>query len=137
MGRVVHVAICPWGELSMGRAVHGAKCRWGELSVRRNVRGAKCPLGELSMGRTVRGTNCPCGELSWASCHGRVVVGRVLKGRVLMRRVVKEPVSEVLLVPLNPRHSVIWRTPEIQPVNYSPFPSTVCHFHHSFLLHLI
>jgi hypothetical protein len=39
MGRVVHGASCPWGELSMGRVVHGASCLWGELS-----------WGELSWG---------------------------------------------------------------------------------------
>jgi hypothetical protein len=26
MGRVVHGASCPWGELSMGRVVYGASC---------------------------------------------------------------------------------------------------------------
>ncbi len=26
MGRVVHRAISPWGELSMGQTVHGASC---------------------------------------------------------------------------------------------------------------
>jgi hypothetical protein len=64
MGRVVHGASCPCGELSVGRAVHGVKCPWGEMSVGRAVRGANCPWGELSLGRTVPGANCPWGELS-------------------------------------------------------------------------
>ncbi len=65
MGRVVHGASCPWGELSVGRTVRGANCPWGELSVGRIVRGASCPWGELSMGQTVHGANCPWGEMSW------------------------------------------------------------------------
>ncbi len=51
MGRVVHGASCPWGELSMERVAHGASCPWGELSMGRVVHGASCPWGELSMGR--------------------------------------------------------------------------------------
>jgi hypothetical protein len=65
MGRVVHGASCPWGELSMGRVVRGAKCLWGELSVGQDVRGAKCLWGEMSVGRNVRGARC-----RGASCHG-------------------------------------------------------------------
>jgi hypothetical protein len=64
MGRIVHGASCPWGELSVGRVVRGVKCPggdcpWGEMSVGRNVRGAKCPWGELSWGEL------SWGELSW------------------------------------------------------------------------
>jgi hypothetical protein len=54
MGRVVHEASCPWGELS-----------WGELSMGLVVPGASCPWGELSMGRVV----------VW-----RVLMGRVVRG---------------------------------------------------------
>jgi hypothetical protein len=46
MGRVVHGASCPWGELSLGRVVHGASCPWGELSMWR-----------VLMGRVVRGAS--------------------------------------------------------------------------------
>jgi hypothetical protein len=73
MGRDVHGANCPWGELSVGRIVHGR-----EMSVGRAVHGANCPWGELSVGRDV---------------VGRVVVGRVVVGRVSMGRVVREPVK--------------------------------------------
>ncbi len=52
MGRVVHGASCPWGEMSVGRDVRGAKCPWGEVSVGRNVRGARC------RGVSCRGASC-------------------------------------------------------------------------------
>jgi hypothetical protein len=42
MGRVVHGARCPWGELSMGRVVHGASCPWGELSMGQIDCGVSC-----------------------------------------------------------------------------------------------
>jgi hypothetical protein len=45
VGRVVHGASCPWGEMSVGQNVCGANCPWGELSMGRDVRGAKCPWG--------------------------------------------------------------------------------------------
>jgi hypothetical protein len=51
MGRVVHGASCPWGELSLGRVVHGASCLWGELSMGRVV------VGRVLMGRVVRGAS--------------------------------------------------------------------------------
>jgi hypothetical protein len=57
MGRVVHGASCPWGELSVGRTVCGGNCPLG-----RTVRGANCPWGELSVGRIARGANCPWGR---------------------------------------------------------------------------
>ncbi len=65
MGRVVHGASCPWGELSMVRVVHGVSCPWGELSMGRVVHGASCLWGELSMGRVVM---------------GRVLMGQVVRG---------------------------------------------------------
>ncbi len=49
MGRVVHGASCPWGELSMGRVFPGASCPWGVLSMGRVV------LGRVLMGRVVLG----------------------------------------------------------------------------------
>jgi hypothetical protein len=64
MGRVVHGASCPWGELSVERNVHGASCPWGEMSVGQNVRGAKCPWGEMSWGELSWG-ELSWGELSW------------------------------------------------------------------------
>jgi hypothetical protein len=48
MGRYVHGASCPWGEmswggeLSMGQIVPGVSCQWGKLSIRRNAYGVKC-----------------------------------------------------------------------------------------------
>jgi hypothetical protein len=75
MGRVVHGASCPWGELSLGRIVHGANCPWGDLSVGRIVRGAKCPWGEMSVGRVVRGARC-----HGASCHGASCPGASCPG---------------------------------------------------------
>ncbi len=89
MGRVVHGASCPWGEMSVGRNVRGASCPWGELSVGRDVRGARCPWGEMSVGRNVRGASCPWGEMSVGrNVVGRVVVGRAVLGRVVLGRVV-------------------------------------------------
>jgi hypothetical protein len=85
MGRVIHGASCPWGEMSMGRVVRGVSCPWGELSVGRDVRWARCPWDEMSVGRNVRGAKCPWGEMS----VGRNDVGRVVVGRVLMGRVVR------------------------------------------------
>jgi hypothetical protein len=52
MGRVVHGASCPWGELSLGRVVHGVSCLWGELSLGRDV------VGQVLMGQVVRGASC-------------------------------------------------------------------------------
>jgi hypothetical protein len=42
MGRVVHGASCPCGELSLGQVVHGASGPWGKLSMGRNDCGARC-----------------------------------------------------------------------------------------------
>ncbi len=72
-----HISVRP--TLSVGRVVHGASCPWGELSLGRAVPGASCPWGELSMGRVVPGASCLWGEMT----VGRVVVGRVVVGRVV------------------------------------------------------
>jgi hypothetical protein len=56
MGRDVHGASCPWGQLSMGPVVHGASCPWAEFSMGRDV------VGRVLMGRVVRGASfdgCP------------------------------------------------------------------------------
>ncbi len=59
IGRVVHGASCPWGELSMGRVVYRASCLWGELTVGRVV------VGPVLIGRVVRGASFEgTGELS-------------------------------------------------------------------------
>ena len=43
-----------WGESSVGRDVHGAKRPWGEMSMgEMSFHGAKCPWGEMSVGRKV------------------------------------------------------------------------------------
>jgi hypothetical protein len=44
LGRVVHVAKCPWDKMSLGHVVNGASCLWGKMS-----------WGKLSMGRVVMG----------------------------------------------------------------------------------
>jgi hypothetical protein len=41
----------------MGRAVHGASCPWGELSMGRAVMG-RVVMGRVSMGRVVRESHC-------------------------------------------------------------------------------
>jgi hypothetical protein len=46
MGRNVHGAKCPWGEMSMGRNDHGANFPQGKMPW-----GGGCPWGELSMER--------------------------------------------------------------------------------------
>ncbi len=66
MGRVVHGASCPWGELSMGRVFPGASCPWGELSLGRVVYGASCP------GASFDRASCPWGELSWGEWSGNL-----------------------------------------------------------------
>jgi hypothetical protein len=63
MGRVVHGASCPWGELSLGRVVHGASCPWGELS-----------MGRVVPGVSFDGASCPWGELSWGEWSGNRLV---------------------------------------------------------------
>jgi hypothetical protein len=85
MGRVVHGASCPWGEMFlarvvMERVVHGANCPWGEMSVGRAVYGAKCLWAEMSVGR----------DVVERVVMGRVVLGRVVLGRVVLGRVVWE-----------------------------------------------
>ncbi len=64
MGRVVHGASCPWGELSLGRVVPWASCPWGELSMGRVVPGASY------RGASFDGASCPWGELSWGEWSG-------------------------------------------------------------------
>jgi hypothetical protein len=85
MGRAVHGASCPWGELStselsVGRAVHGTSCLWGELSMVRAVHGANCPWGELSMGRAVHGASSRGASSRGASCHGASLDGASFDG---------------------------------------------------------
>jgi hypothetical protein len=68
MGRAVHGASCPWGELSMGRAVFEVSCPWGEVSMGLVVM-ALFVMGRLLMGRLLMGRDS----------MGRVLMGRVLR----------------------------------------------------------
>jgi hypothetical protein len=95
MGRDVHGANCPWGELFVGRIVRGVSCPWGELSVGRNVRGASCPWGELSVGQDVVGRVVVGRVVVGRVFVGRVFMGRVVVGRVSMGRVVREPLLAI------------------------------------------
>jgi hypothetical protein len=72
MGRVVHGASCPWGELSLGRVVRGASCPWGELFLGRVVPWASCP-GASCPGASFDGASCPWGELSWGEWSGNQI----------------------------------------------------------------
>jgi hypothetical protein len=59
----------------LGRVVHGARCPWGEMSVGRVVRGVSCPWGEMFVGRDVRGANCHGASCPGASCRGASRLG--------------------------------------------------------------